>query len=325
MPSRLPGSPRPWLLPTPAGRAGRRLGTGVGWRVQASAVAAGSALSSSLKAASSWEASVCARRIFGPRSHPARPGLGGRGAVSIRVPSRCSGGGAEGTRRSLFLGWGASRFHRGTPAGTARGSGPAPSRSLLAVAAARWPGLRPRAFLGGGAVGPGSQPARGRAGPVPSPAHGAGSVRTAPPSFPATGPCHARRRRDLVKGLALSLLACSEGLPVPLSSVRRACFKRPQSESGTLEVPAVGVLFPSSPCPLPLLYTVDVPPARSPLGLGPGLGLPFSPLRGRARPRGAGNGPRDLPGRSERDVYIHSPVENRWPRDQAHFALCILF
>lgn len=203
------------------------------WRVQASAVAAGSALSSSLKAASSWEASVCARRIFGPRSHPARPGLGGRGAVSIRVPSRCSGGGAEGTRRSLFFGWGGaqvSQRHAGRHG--SRGSGPAPSRSLLAVAAAPWPGLRTRAFLGGGAVGPGSQPARGRAGPAPSPAHGAGSVRTAPPSFPATGPCHARRRRDLVKGLALSSFA---------RLLRRSPCTPKLSQARLLQAPSVRV------------------------------------------------------------------------------------
>lgn len=186
MPSRLPGSPRPWLLPTPAGRAGRRLGTGVGWRVQASAVAAGSALSSSLKAASSWEASVCARRIFGPRSHPARPGLGGRGAVSIRVPSRCSGGGAEGTRRSLFLGWGASRFHRGTPAGTALGGRGRPP------AVRYWPSR----LLGGLDCGRGPSSGEGQWGLGASrPAGGRGQSRAPPTGRALCGPprppsCH---------------------------------------------------------------------------------------------------------------------------------------
>lgn len=204
------------------------------WRVQASAVAAGSALSSSLKAASSWEASVCARRIFGPRSHPARPGLGGRGAVSIRVPSRCSGGGAEGTRRSLFFGWGGrpgfTEARRQARLG-GRGRPPAvrywPSRLLRGLDCGRGPSS------GEGQWGLGtSRPAGGRAGPAPSPAHGAGSVRTAPPSFPATGPCHARRRRDLVKGLALSSFA---------RLLRRSPCTPKLSQARLLQAPSVRV------------------------------------------------------------------------------------
>lgn len=106
--------------------------------------------------------------------------------------------------------------------------------------------------------------------------------------------------RDLVKGLALFplLLSCSGGLRSPLSLGAAAPLKRlGGSESGALEVPAVGGIFPFPPCPP--LYAVDAPPVLSPWGLGPwGRASAFLSL-----PRcGVGKGPHDLPGRSERDV-----------------------
>lgn len=136
------------------------------------------------------------------RTPPGQPWAGGAPSV---LGSQV--GGAEGVQKGragpFFLagrvgGAEVSQRHAGRHG--SRGPGPAaPSRSLLAIAAAPWPGLQTRAFLarrGSGAwepAGPragkalataGGRPG-GRAGPGPSPARGAGSAGTAAPSCPA--------------------------------------------------------------------------------------------------------------------------------------------
>lgn len=80
-------------------------------------------------------------------------------------------------------------------------------------------------------MGPGSPPARGREGganPYPRPRGGPCGDR--PALFP--GPCHARRRRDLVKGLALSSFA---------RLLRRSPCTPKLSQARLLQAPSVRV------------------------------------------------------------------------------------
>lgn len=198
-----------------------------------------------------------------------------------------------------FPGLGPSSLWRCTPAGIAPGRG-----RLLPG-----PSYFPR--LGGRDCGRGR--GRGRLARPPAGGPGRGRVGAELGRDPPARPCHACPARDLVKGSALFFLffffflLSSGDLHLPVSSSGAPASAPPGAEPGALEVPAAGVMF-SSHLPVPLNPFPSVrggrashSPFLSPQGLGPGLGLPFLTREG-AGPCGAGKGPRDLPGRSERDV-----------------------
>lgn len=173
--------------------------------------------------------------VHGEFSAPGRtpPGQAWAGGAPSVLGSQV--GVAEGVQKGragpFSLAGGAPRFHRGTPAGTAlggRGRPPAvrywPSRLLGGLDCGRGPSS------GEGQWGLGaSRPAGGREGgasPEPRPRGGLCADR------PALLPCHARRRRDLVKGLALSSFA---------RLLRRSPCTPKLSQARLLQAPSVRV------------------------------------------------------------------------------------
>lgn len=270
----------PWLgrapPPPPAGRAGRRLRIGgVPWNSRVG-------------------------RTSGPGPPRARPHVSrGATAVSRRLYRALA---ASARRSCTGPGWGRPQSVLGSQGGLAGRPLPWPGSQLggVALRQARCPVgpaalaigvlsrpkpvLRTQACTGGGAREPvrlegawdhGAGPGRGR---LAAPCS-LGKLRR--DNTQAAAPASLRPPyRDLVKGLVLSplLLSCYGGLPSPLRSDAAASLKRLHgSEPGTLEVPAVGSIFPSLPCPP--LCAVGAPPVLSPQGLGPSLGLPFSSPR----------------------------------------------
>lgn len=153
--------------------------------------------------------------VHGEFSAPGRtpPGQAWAGGAPSVLGSQV--GVAEGVQKGragpFSLAGGAPRFHRGTPAGTALGGRGRPP------AVRYWPSRLLRGLDCG----------RG-----PSSGEGQWGLGASRPSFPATGPCHARRRRDLVKGLALSSFA---------RLLRRSPCTPKLSQARLLQAPSVRV------------------------------------------------------------------------------------
>lgn len=125
------------------------------------------------------------------------------------------------------------------------------------------------------------------------PASQAGSGDSAPRGpFRLPRSCRAFPDPDLVKGLALFSFAPLLLRRPPFSPRPRQAlllYRPRRSEPGALEVPAVGVLFPSPPCPPS--YTLDVPPILSPQGPGAGPRPSFLFPAAAPGPVGPGRGP----------------------------------
>lgn len=244
----------------PAGRAGRR--SGVGGAVEFPGLVGPRALA---RPAPHWAPrfprSHSRLQAFAPRARsPGPAGLcgtrGGAPTVSIRSPSRGGGKRREAASPLPWPGAGPAALHAGGRSPGPAASGPRSSRPLGgpgADAGSSGGGARRR----GRCAAPGLRP--------PS----VGTARWAPPRLP--GP--RLRDRDL-KGLALFL--CASPAPGPVRPAAPALLPPWAAPGHWRARPGRG--SPVPPCPP--LYAVGAARAQ---GLGPGLGLPFSPRGGPGR------------------------------------------